>query len=185
MDDSKILDLLFERSEQAVGELERCYGSTVRRTASNILRDREDVEECVNDTWLGIWNSIPPLRPDPLGGYICRVARNTAVSRLRELTAEKRDGRFDLVLDELAEAIPSDLDVEKAYDAKELTEAINRFLASQSREDRWLFVRRYFFAEPVTELAKALKISRVSASVRLFRLRDRLKSFLQKEGLLV
>ena len=89
------------------------------------------------------------------------------------------------MLDELAEAIPSDMDVEKAYDAKELTEAINRFLASQSREDRWLFVRRYFFAEPVTELAKALRISRVSASVRLFRLRDRLKSFLQKEGLLV
>ena len=185
MDDSRILNLLFEHSEQAIGELEHSYGPAVRRTASNILRDREDVEECVNDTWLALWNSIPPLRPDPLGGYVSRVARNTAVSRLRQLSAEKRDGRYDLVLDELAEAIPSDMDVEKAYDARELTEAINRFLASQSREDRWLFVRRYFFAEPVTELAKALKISRVSASVRLFRLRDKLRNYLQKEGLLV
>ncbi len=143
------------------------------------------MEECVNDTWLGVWNSIPPLRPDPLGGYVCRVARNQAVSRLRANTAGKRNGRYDLVLDELAEAIPSDVDVEKAYDAKELTEAINCFLASRSREDRWLFVRRYFFADEVTELAKALKISRVSASVRLFRLRDKLRNYLQKEGLIV
>ena len=185
LEDSTILDLLFERSERAIGELDRKYGAAVRKTAANILRDPQDVEECVNDTWLAVWNSIPPQRPGILGGYVCRIARNKAVSRLRANTAHRRDDRYDLVLDELAEAIPSNVNVETEYDAKELTEAIDRFLAAQSREDRILFVRRYFFGDSPEELAVRTKSSVSRVRVRLFRLRERLKKMLQKEGLLV
>ena len=119
------------------------------------------------------------------GGFLCRIARNLAVSRLRANTARKRDGRYDLVLDELAEAIPSNMDVETEYDAKELTEAIDRFLAAQSREDRILFVRRYFFGDSPEELAARTGGSRGRVGVRLFRLREKLRKMLQKEGLLV
>ena len=184
LEDRLILDLFFERSEQAIEELDRKYGAAVRKTAANILSDRQDAEECVSDTWLAAWNSIPPQRPEPLGGFVCRVARNIAVSRLRAKTAEKRDGRYNLVLDELAEAIPSGMDVETAYDAKELTEAIDRFLAAQSREDRVLFVRRYFFGDSPEELAARTGSRRVRISVRLSRLREKLRKELEKEGLL-
>ena len=185
LEDSTILDLLFERSERAIGELDRKYGAAVRGTAANILRDPQDAEECVNDTWLAVWNSIPPQRPGTLAGYICRIARNKALSRLRANTAEKRDGRYDLVLDELAEAIPSNKDVETEYDAKKLTEAINRFLAAQSLEDRRLFVRRYFLGDSPEELAARTKSSGSRVRVRLFRLREKLRKMLQKEGLFV
>ncbi len=185
LEDRRILELLFERSEQAIGELDRKYGAAVRKTAANILRDRQDAEECANDTWLGVWNSVPPLRPEPLGGYVCRIARNLAVSRLRANTAEKRDRRYDLVLDELAEAIPSRMDVETELEARELTEEINRFLAGLSREDRILFVRRYFFGDSPEALAAAAGCSPGRVSVRLFRIREKLRKSLQKEGLLV
>ena len=94
MEDSKIVDLFFERSEQAIGELDKKYGAAVRKTAVNILSSRQDAEECVNDTYLGVWNSIPPQRPDVLVSYVCRIARNLAVSRLRRETsaARKRTG---------------------------------------------------------------------------------------------
>lgn len=185
LEDSTILDLLFERSERAIGELDRKFGAAVRKTTGNILRDPQDAEECVNDTWLAVWNSIPPQRPGTLGGYVCRIARNNAVSRLRANTACKRDDRYDLVLDELAEAIPSNMDVETEYDAKELTEAIDRFLAAQNREERILFVRRYFFGDSPEQLAARTQSSGSRVRVRLFRLREKLKKMLQKEGLLV
>ena len=111
LDDEGILDLFYERSEQAVTELDRKYGAAVRRTAGNILRDRLDVEECLNDTWLAAWNTIPPQRPDPLVSYVCRIARNLAVKRWRAETAAKRNGNYDLVLDELEECISSGVDV--------------------------------------------------------------------------
>ena len=96
MEDARIIDLFYERSEQAVSELDRKYGAAVRKTAANILRDREDAEECVNDTYLGVWNSVPPHRPEPLGSYVCRIARNIAVSRLRANTAARRSGGVEL-----------------------------------------------------------------------------------------
>ena len=185
LEDESILDLFFERSEQAVAELERKYGGAVRRTAANILRDRLDVEECLNDTWLAAWNAIPPQRPDPLVSYVCRIARNLAVKRYRANTALRRNGNYDLVLDELEECIPSGMDVESELASRELTAAINRFLETLTREDRVLFVRRYFFADPVAQIAAATNASPNRTSVRLFRLREKLRKYLQKEGLSV
>ncbi len=184
LEDSTIIDLFFERSEQAIGELERKYGAAVRRTAGNILSDRLDVEECANDTWLGTWNSIPPCRPEHLGSFVCRIARNQAVSRLRSETAKKRNAGFEPVLEEIGEFIPSGEDPEKDVEARELLDAVNRFLASLDYDDRFLFLRRYWYADGVREIAAMAHMSENRVSVRLFRLREKLKKKLKKEGLL-
>lgn len=185
MEDARIIDLFYERSEQAVSELDRKYGAAVRKTAANILRDREDAEECVNDTYLGVWNSVPPHRPEPLGSYVCRIARNIAVSRLRANTAARRSGGVELVLDELAECVPASVDLEGELEARELLAAIERFLSTLSYDDRFLFVRRYWYADSVKEIAAAVHSRENRVAVRLFRLREKLQKFLMKEGLLV
>ena len=185
MEDGQILDLFWQRSEGAVRALEQQYGGVIRKTAARFLDDRQDVEECVNDAYLGVWNSIPPQRPEPLLGYVCRVTRNVAIDRLRANRAEKRDGRYDLALDELESCLPSRFDLETELEARALTQALDRFLAALPREDRRLFVRRYWYGEEVRALAAALGTSPNRISVRLFRIRQRLRQYLQKEGLSV
>ena len=182
MEDSEIISLFFARSEQAVAELDRQYGAAVKKTAANILSDRLDAEECVNDTYLRVWNSIPPQRPNPLVSYVCKIARNLALDRYRSSRAEKRNGSLDLVLEEMEDCIPSTMNVETELEAKELTAAINRFLAALPREDRLLFVRRYWYGDPVSDLAAQTNSSANRISVRLFRLREKLRNTLKKEG---
>ena len=184
MEDSRIISLFYERSEQAVEELNRKYGSAVRKTVANILNDRLDVEECVNDAYLRAWNSIPPQNPNPLVSYVCKIARNLALDKYHANRAEKRNGNYDLVLDEMEDCIPSDMDVETEVEAKELTATINRFLATLSRDDRFLFVRRYWYGDSVTDLAVMTNGSANRISVRLFRLREKLRNTLTKEGYL-
>jgi len=185
MEDSQIIDLFFERSEQAVEELDRKYGKTVRKTAANLLQNVQDAEECVNDAYLGVWNSIPPHRPESLVSYVCRISRNLAVSMLRRDTAVKRNSSFDLVLDELEDFVPSGRNVEADYEAKELAAAVNRFLSTLSYDDRFLFVRRYFYADAVRDIAEQMHVRDSRVSTRLFRLREKLRKNLKKEGLLV
>lgn len=185
LEDSEIISLFYERSEQAILELDRKYGAAVRRAAGNILPDRLDVEECISDAYLGAWNSIPPQRPESLVGYVCRLARNLAVNRYHANTAQKRSAAYELALDELAECLPGGADVEGELAARELTAAIDRFLAALGQEDRWLFVRRYWFADSVSALARQSGSSVNRVSVRLFRLRQKLRKQLVKEGLLI
>lgn len=185
LEDCEIIDLFFERSEQAIRELDKKYGRAVKKTAENILREQQDAEECVNDAYLGVWSSIPPRRPDSLGAYVCRIARNQAVSRLRSETAAKRNSGFDLVLDELADCIPSAADVEAEIEGKELAQAVSRFLSTLPYDDRFLFVRRYFFADSIKDIAAETGRKENRLSVRLFRLREKLRKTLVKEGLLV
>ena len=185
LEDSKIISLFFERSEQAIRELDCKYGSAVKKTAANILDDRLDVEECVDDTYMKVWDNIPPQVPNPLVGFVCKIARNLAVNRYHANNAEKRNRNYDLILDEMEECIPSRVNVETDYEAKELSAAINRFLSAQSQEDRFLFVRRYWYADSVTELAAMTNGSANRISVRLFRLREKLQNTLVEEGFLV
>ena len=185
LEDCRIIELFFERSEQAVRELDRKYGKAVKILAQNILHDGQDAEECVNDAYLGVWSSIPPQRPDSLGAYVCRIARNQAVSRLRARSAAKRSGGFDLVLNELEECIPSGADVEAEIEGKELARAVDRFLATLDYDDRFLFVRRYWYADSIHEISAATGQKENRLSVRLFRLREKLRNTLIKEGLLV
>ena len=184
LEDSEIISLFFERSEQAVEELNRKYGNTIRKTAANILSDRLDVEECVNDTYLRVCNSIPPQNPNPLVSYVCKIIRNLAIDRYHANKAEKRNGSFDLVIEEMEECIPSEMNVETEYEAKELAAAVNRFLSTLSWEDRFLFIRRYWYGDSIEDLATMSKGNANRISVRLFRLREKLKKTLRKEGLL-
>jgi RNA polymerase sigma-70 factor (ECF subfamily) len=156
----------------------------VKRTAANILQDRLDVEECVSDTYLRTWNSIPPQAPNPLASYVCRIAHNLAIDRYHANRAEKRSGNYALIVEEMAECLPSGADIETEYDAKELSAAINRFLSTLDREDRFLFVRRYWYADSVSDLATETHGSANRISVRLFRLREKLRKSLVKEGFL-
>ena len=184
MEDRQIIDLLFERSEQAVGELDRKYGPAVRRVALNILGDRQDAEECVNDAWLGVWNTIPPQRPMSLAAYVCRVARNQAAKRYHANTAQKRNSHYDAALDELAECLAAPEGVEEVLEARELGAAISAFLDTVSREDRVLFMRRYWYADGLEAIAARTGLSRRYISLRLFRTRERLRKYLLKEGML-
>ena len=185
LEDSKIIDLFFERSEQAIDELSRKYGPAAKKTAANILNDRLDVEECVNDTYLRTWDSIPPQSPNPLVSYVCKIARNLAINRYHANRAEKRNRGFDLILDEMEECIPSGVNVETELEAKELSVAINSFLYSLNDEDRFLFIRRYWYADSVSDLSAMTGGSPNRVSLRLFRVREKLKKRLIKEGFLV
>ena len=184
MEDSQILALFDERSEQAIEELSRKYGAAVRRTAANFLSDRLDVEECLNDTWLGVWNSIPPQKPQALGSYVCRIARNLAVKRFHRNTAQKRSGGYDLALDELEECLPASGDPASDYAVRELSAAVSRFLDTLCYLDRYCFVRRYWYADTVQTLAAETGKSSHYLSVRLSRTRRKLQHYLKEEGLL-
>ena len=185
MTDAEIIDLFFERSEQAIEELDKKHGGAVTAVARNILGNEQDTEECVNDTWLGAWNAIPPQRPSPLRTFVCRIARNLATMKYHANTARKRNSRYDAALDELEDCLADSCSVEEDYDAKELREAINRFMATLSRSDRFLFTRRYWYADSPREIAEMAHSTANSVTVRLFRIREKLRRYLEKEGLLV
>ena len=184
MDDSSIIALFFERSEQALSELSGKYGALLRKVTGNILADPLDAEEAVNDTLLAVWNAIPPEHPDSLPAYAVTVARRQALKRYRTNTAEKRNSFYDAALDELSEFLSAPETVESAAAASELTAAVNAFLGSLPRGDRQLFVARYWLGLPVTELAARVSENPKRVSMRLFRLRTKLKKALRKEGLI-
>ena len=184
MKDCEIIDLLFERSEQAITELILKYETAVRKVVFHVLGDPQDVEECVNDTWLQVWGTVPPQRPESLGAYSCRIAKNISLNRYHANTAQKRNSYYDAALDELECAVPALASVETEYDAKELAEYINRFLKGSSYDDRYLFLRRYWYADTVSEIAREMRLSNHAVSVRLFRIRKKLQSYLKKEGMI-
>ncbi len=181
MEDKKIVKLLFARAENAINELCKRYGKQLHHIAYNILENHLDAEECTNDTYLALWNAIPPVSPDPLAPYVYRTGRNTALKRLHRDTAKKRDSRYDVSLEELNDCLPGG-DVEQIIDARELGRAMDKFLKSKSRESRYIFIRRYWFGDSVGEIARTLKMQENAVSVRLNRMRTSLKDYLKKEG---
>lgn len=181
MDDKEILELLWGRAENAISALSFKFGRRLYQTAMNILCDPLDAEEAVNDTYLALWNAIPPARPSPLAGFVHRVGRNIALNRRRANTAQKRGSTYDLSLDELAESIPGGT-LEDTWDAKTLGQAINRFLSTLTPTNRRLFLRRYWFGDSVNYLAREQGMTQNALSVRLSRLRRQLKDYLIQEG---
>ena len=180
IDDEKIIELFFERSEQAIQELDIKYGKICHSLSYNIVNSRRDAEECVNDAWLGAWNSIPPQRPDPLRAYVCRIVRNLSLKKLRANSALKRSSRFEVSLSELEDCISAhSLDEQLA--AGELSAQINAFLAALRRDDRVMFVRRYWFAQPLSEIADAFGTTENNVSVRLGRIRRKLHTYLERK----
>ena len=184
MKDHEIIALFFERSERAITELGGKYGAAIKNVASNILKDAQDAEEAVSDTYLTVWNRIPPAKPKYLGAYSCRIVRNLSLKRFYANTAQKRNSYYDVALEELEETIPALSTVESLYDAKELTRYLNKFMKELSREDRYLFMRRYWHGDKIGDIAENLNIPANKASVRLFRLRQKLQDYLKKEGMI-
>lgn len=183
MDDREIIRLFFERSEQAIAALSEKYGAVFYKTAWNILGDPRDAEECVNDALLGVWNSIPPQNPESLPGYVCRIVRNLAVNRYHANTAVKRNSYYDAALDEIELCFPCSASAEEEYEEKENMRALDLFLETLNKKDRILFVRRYWYAESMEDLASRFHTSRHSVSVKLSRIRKKLRSYLKKEGI--
>lgn len=181
-EDSKIIELFFARSERAITELSAKYATACKRIAKNILKNDHDAEECVNDAYLAAWNSIPPQKPEPLRTYLFRLVRNIAIAKYHRNTAQKRNGYYDTPLEELETCLAVSQTVEQEMEADELSEQIDRFLATLDEESRMLFVRRYWYCDGISELAKRFCTTDNNVSVRLSRLRKKLKRYLQKEG---
>ncbi|MCM1091004.1 MAG: sigma-70 family RNA polymerase sigma factor [Butyrivibrio sp.] len=184
MDDRRIIQLFFSRSQDAISELSQKYGGFCYRIAMNILRNHEDAEETENDTYLKVWNSIPPACPDVLRAYIGRITRNLSLSRYRYNHREKRDGHLQVFLSELEDCIPAPQNVEAAADDT-VSNAISVFLAHQDSGTRILFIRRYFYMESISSLAKDFGMKESNVSTKLNRVRIRLKGYLEKEGITV
>ncbi len=185
LEDTDIIELFYNRSEQAIKELSEKYGAVCSQVSKNILKNSQDAEECVNDAYLAVWNTIPPQKPEHLLAYICRIVRNISITKYHSNTAKKRNSYYDIALDELDECIMSGLSVEDEIDARELSCLINIFLDTLSKENRVIFVWRYWFSDSVQDIAEKLGISSNNVSVRLSRIRSKLKKFLKKEGYVV
>ena len=182
MNDSEIIDLFYMRSEQAIIELSVKYGNVCNKVAKNILNNILDAEECVNDAYLGAWNTIPPQNPNPLLTYISRIVRNLSIKKYHSNTSVKRNSFYDVALDELESCIPSGKTIESELDAKELSRIIDDFLDTLDKENRVMFVRRYWYSDSISDIAEKFQISSNDVSVRLFRIREKLKKYLKKEG---
>lgn len=181
MEDHKIIALLWQRTERAIEAMARKFGSRLHQTALNILGCREDAEESVSDTYMAVWNAVPPHKPDPLEGYVYKTGRYIALDRLKYLTAAKRDVRYSVSLDELAGCIPGQA-LEDTVDARELGRVINAFLGTLKPAYRSLFLRRYWYGDSVQQIARDLELRPNTVTVRLGRMRMQLREYLMKEG---
>jgi len=185
MTDDKIIDLFWQRDESAVKELSAKYSGYLGVICGNILKNSEDREECLNDTWLRAWNSIPPQKPRNLRIYLAKITRNLAFDRYKRQTAAKRgSGDTELILEELENCISHIDNVEKTVISKEIGIAINEFLKTLSERDRNIFIRRYFFAESSETIAKRYALTVNNIMVILTRTRMKLKNYLEKGELL-
>lgn len=187
MTDNEIVKLFWDRDESAVKTLSEKFGAFCKKIAYNILGDQRDAEECVNDTYLKIWSSIPPEKPNNLSAYLGRITRNLSLDIYRKRTAEKRkDGNMTVLLDELAECLPLyGTDVESEIDKKELTSAINAFLGELPKEKRMIFVYRYWYSASVSDIAAKTGKTSGNVSVILNRTRTDLKKHLEERGFTV
>ena len=178
--DSEIISLLFSREEQGLRQTKEKYGKLLFSLSKNILGSDEDAAECENDTYFALWKSVPPKVPDPLSSFLCRIAKNLSLKRLREKTALKRTG-ITVPLDELGEAVGCD-ELQKHLDAKRLGKLIDSFLDTLDSENRRLFVKRYWFCCDTSALAAEFGLSENTVHKRLSRTRQKLKAYLIKEG---
>lgn len=183
MTDEDIIELFFKRDETAIGEISRKYHNYCRTIAFQILQNSEDAEECVNETWFSTWKSIPPTRPQVLKLFIAKIVRNISFDQYKSQNRKKRgSGELAQVLDELAECISGNQDVEEDYIAKELNETIQKFAAQLPEREANIFIRRYFFVDSLDEIGKRYGISSNHIGVILSRTRRKLKQVLEREG---
>ena len=183
MDDREIIELYWVRSESAIVQTAEKYGRYSHRIAYAILRNFEDSEECVNDTYIKVWNSIPPQRPSNLAAYIARITRNLSLDKYRASTAEKRGaGHTETVLSELQYCIAGFDDGREFEDQLALVDVLNRFLGSLSPQSRKVFMRRYWYFSSIKEIANEYHMTEGKVKMLLLRVRRELKKYLEREG---
>lgn len=186
MKDGEILDLYWAREERAIFETQRSYGSYCYSIAWHILYDREDSDECVNDTWLRAWNAMPPKRPNRLALFLGTITRNLALDRWKEKHTMKRgNGEMLLALDELAECVPDRHSTEEAVEAAELERMLNEFLHTLPERECNVFIRRYWFVEEYGEIAERYGMKLNTVKTSLFRTRAKLRKYLEREGVIL
>lgn len=184
MEDEMIINLFLERSEQAISELSTKYGRLAQGICVNILHNSFDAEECVSDSLFTTWNSIPPKSPTSLKAYFVSVARNKALDRYKYNTSSKRNSYGDEPIDELQECLSSSISVAEECEAEELSAAINEFLSELKKEDRQMFVARYYLSDSISDIGNSMGLRESVVTLRLHRIRAKLHKFLQKEKLI-
>ena len=183
MDDAKIVQLYWDRDPSAVDQTAMKYGNYCHAIAKNILGNYDDADECVNDTYMAAWRSMPPHRPSVLSTFLGKITRNLSFNRYKQIRAEKRGGgELPVVLDELAECVSGEDNLEQTMEYNELVETINLFLASLSSEQRIMFVRRYWYTDSIAEIAKQFGMRENTVTKNLQRSRARLRQYLWERG---
>ena len=185
MNDERIIELFLERSEQAIKELDSKYGKVFHSLSFRILSNHQDAEECVNDSYLGTWNAIPPTNPNPLLAFVCKIVRNISLKRYEQNTAIKRNNYYDVAMEELQDCLVSSITIDEEIAEIELIEIIESFLDSLSKENRVIFLRRYWFSDTYAEIAKQVGLTEKNVSVRLTRLRKDLRNYLIEREVLI
>ena len=178
IDDEKIIELFFERSEQGIRELDMKYGKICHNLSYNIVNSRRDAEECVNDAYLGAWNAIPPVHPNPLLSYIVKIVRNISLKTYWRKEAAKRSGHYTVALEEIEGCIADQKTVEDEIEARELARIIEAFLDTLTAKERVIFMRRYAYADTYADIAKRVGISEKNVSVRLTLICQKMKQYL-------
>lgn len=179
MEDERIIDLYWDRNQQAIVATSEKYGGMCVQIAENMLFDRQDAEECVNDTYLGVWNAIPPSRPKVFSAFIAKITRNLAMKKLTYLNAKKRAANLTVSLSELDTCVPGELTEETILDKQALTECIEAFLRTLSPQSRRIFLCRYFLFESTEKIAESAQISEAAVRSSLARTRNKLKIFIE------
>lgn len=182
MDDSNIIEMYWQRNENAIEETNKKYGKYCFTIANNILASKEDSDECVNDTWLRAWNVIPPKKPDRFRAFLGKITRNLSFDRYKHINADKRKGEMLVIMEELAECVSGQNTTDEMVDAKVLGESISGFLRTLSARDRSIFLSRYFYAAGVAEIAQKYDMTANNVSVSLSRTRTKLREHLKEEG---
>lgn len=180
IDDEKIIEMFFNRDQQAIHELDMKYGKLCRNLSYNIVNNRLDAEECVNDAYLGAWNAIPPVHPKPLLAYIVKIVRNVSLKIYWRKEAAKRSGHYTAALEEIEGCIADRKTVEAEIEARELARLIEAFLDTLTVKERVIFMRRYAYADTCADIAKRVGISEKNVSVRLTLIRQKMKQYLRE-----
>lgn len=186
LSDEQIVELYWQRDERAIGETDQKYGRLLYTVAFNILHDRSDSEECRNDACLGVWNAIPPTRPAVFRAFIVQIMRRVSINRYKEKTSQKRiPSELTVSMEELTATLRSEETVEEEYSAIELGKQISDFVRGLSEREQYIFMSRYYFADPIESIAKALGKTESSVYKALTKIKKALKNYLEERGVLI
>lgn len=184
LDDNKIINLFFERSELAIIELARKYGSVCMKIAMNILSNIQDAEECLDDTYYAVWNTVPPQRPKPLSAYVYRIVRNISINRYKYRNADKRRGTYDVCVEELEYCLASSECTEDVVEEKEIVNCIEDFIDSLEPVNQMIFIRRFWYMDSYKDIADASRLREGTVRTRMVRIKSDLRLYLKERGLL-